>query len=147
MGPSLFSLFGIKDLVDILLVATLLFYLYRTMKDSGTLNIFVGVFAFIVAWVIVDKLLDMKLLGTIMDRIIDSGIFILIIIFQDQIKRFLTGLGSKRGWKSIAKLWHSGQPKSSRKKSSLTWTGSTKLFNSLFLWISARNDEITTRKP
>lgn len=108
--------FGIKDIIDILLVAALLFYIYRTMKESGALNIFVGVFAFIVAWVIVDKLLDMKLLGTIMDRIIDSGIFILIIIFQDQIKRFLTELGSRKGWKSIAKLWHSGEEKTVRKK-------------------------------
>ncbi len=108
--------FGIKDIIDILLVGGLLYYIYRTMKESGALNIFVGVFAFIIAWVVVDKLLDMKLLGTIMDRIIDSGIFILIIIFQDQIKRFLTELGSKRGWKSIAKLWHSGQDKSTRKK-------------------------------
>ena len=108
--------FGIKDIIDILLVAALLFYIYRTMKESGALNIFVGVFAFIVAWVVVDKLLDMKLLGTIMDRIIDSGIFILIIIFQDQIKRFLTELGSKKGWKSIAKLWHSGDGEKVRKK-------------------------------
>lgn len=108
--------FGIKDLVDILLVAVLLYYTYRSMKESGAINIFVGVFAFIVAWVIVDKILDMKLLGTIMDRFIDSGIFILIIIFQDQIKRFLTELGSKRGWKSISKLWHSGQSKEGRKK-------------------------------
>ena len=105
--------FGIKDIIDILLVAALLFYIYRTMKESGALNIFVGVFAFMV---VVDKLLDMKLLGTIMDRIIDSGIFILIIIFQDQIKRFLTELGSKKGWKSIAKLWHSGDGEKVRKK-------------------------------
>lgn len=108
--------FGIKDIIDILLVGALLYYIYRTMKESGALNIFVGVFAFIIAWVIVDKLLDMKLLGTIMDRIIDSGIFILIIIFQDQIKRFLTELGSRRGWKSISKLWHVGQDKDVRKK-------------------------------
>ena len=108
--------FGIKDIIDILLVAVLLYYIYRTMKESGALNIFVGVFAFIVAWVIVDKLLDMKLLGTIMDRIIDSGIFILIIIFQDQIKRFLTELGSKRGWKSIARLWQGSSGKGERKK-------------------------------
>ena len=108
--------FGIKDLIDILLVAILLYYTYRSMKESGALNIFFGVFAFIIVWVVVDKILDMRLLGTIMDRIIDSGIFILIIIFQDQIKRFLTELGSKRGWKSLAKLWHSGQPKDARKK-------------------------------
>ena len=108
--------FGIKDIIDILLVAVLLYYIYRTMKESGALNIFVGVFAFIIAWVVVDKLLDMKLLGTIMDRIIDSGIFILIIIFQDQIKRFLTELGSKRGWKAIARLWQGKQEEGVRKK-------------------------------
>ncbi len=52
MATSIFSLFSIKDLLDILLVATLLFYLYRTMKDSGSLDIFVGVLAFVVAWVV-----------------------------------------------------------------------------------------------
>ena len=45
--------FGLKDAIDIILVATLLFYVYRTMKESGTLNIFVGVLAFIVAWVVI----------------------------------------------------------------------------------------------
>ena len=72
--------FGIKDLIDILLVAVLLYYTYRSMKESGALNIFVGVFAFIMVWVVVDKILGMKLLGTIMDRIIDSDIFIPIIL-------------------------------------------------------------------
>ena len=40
--------FGIKDIVDILIVALLLFYLYRLMKNSGTLSLFYGVLAFIV---------------------------------------------------------------------------------------------------
>ncbi|MBO5540001.1 MAG: diadenylate cyclase CdaA [Muribaculaceae bacterium] len=105
MGPSLFSLFGIKDLVDILLVATLLFYLYRTMKDSGTLNIFVGVLAFVLAWVVMYKIMDMRLIGTIMDKFIDIGLFILVILFQDQIKRFLIELGSQKGWGFIAKIF------------------------------------------
>ena len=43
LASSIFALFSIKDLLDILLVATMLFYLYRTMKDSGSLDIFVGV--------------------------------------------------------------------------------------------------------
>ena len=44
--------FGIKDIIDILLVALLLFYLYKMMKESGSLNIFIGVLAFIVVWVV-----------------------------------------------------------------------------------------------
>jgi len=105
VGSSLFSLFGIKDLIDILLVATLLFYLYRTMKDSGTLNIFVGVLAFVLAWVVMYRIMDMRLIGTIMDKFIDIGLFILVILFQDQIKRFLIELGSQKGWGFIANIF------------------------------------------
>lgn len=105
MGSSIFTLFGIKDLIDILLVATLLFYLYRTMKVSGTLNIFIGVLAFVISWVVMYKIFDMRLIGTIMDKFIDIGLFIIVILFQDQIKRFLTELGSHKGWGFIAKAF------------------------------------------
>ncbi len=105
LATSIFTLFSIKDLVDILLVATLLFYLYRTMKDSGSLDIFVGVLAFVVAWVVMYKMMDMRLIGTIMDKFIDIGLFILVILFQDEIKRFLTELGSRRGLKMFAKIF------------------------------------------
>ncbi len=107
MGSSIFTLFSIKDLIDILLVATLLFYLYRTMKDSGSLDIFIGVLAFVVAWVVMYKIMDMRLIGTIMDKFIDIGLFILVILFQDEIKRFLTELGSRRGLKIFSKLFRS----------------------------------------
>ena len=107
MGNSLFTLFSIKDLIDILLVATLLYYLYRTMKNSGSLDIFIGVLAFVVSWAVMYKLLDMRLIGTIMDKFIDIGLFILVILFQDEIKRFLTELGSRRGLKIFAKLFKS----------------------------------------
>ena len=40
--------FGIKDIIDILLVGLMLFYLYRMMRNSGTLSLFYGVLAFIV---------------------------------------------------------------------------------------------------
>ena len=105
LSSSIFSLFSIKDLLDILLVATMLFYLYRMMKDSGSLDIFVGVLAFVVAWVVMYKIMDMRLIGTIMDKFIDIGLFILVILFQDEIKRFLTELGSRRGLKFFSKLF------------------------------------------
>ena len=102
---SIFTIFGIKDLLDILLVATMLFYIYRTMKDSGSINIFIGVLAFVIAWVVMYKILDMRLIGTIMDKFIDIGLFILVILFQDQIKRFLIELGSHKGWGFISQIF------------------------------------------
>lgn len=39
--------FSIKDLIDILLVAYLLYQTYRLMKDSGSINIFIGILVFI----------------------------------------------------------------------------------------------------
>lgn len=47
--------FGIRDAFDIAIVALLLFYLYRIMKESGTINIFFGVLAFIVVWVLTSQ--------------------------------------------------------------------------------------------
>ncbi len=116
MATSIFALFSIKDLLDILLVATLLFYLYRTMKDSGSLDIFVGVMAFVVAWVVMYKMMDMRLIGTIMDKFIDIGLFILVILFQDEIKRFLTELGSRRGLKLFEKIFKSKTETEEEKK-------------------------------
>jgi len=105
MSGLFFTLFSIKDLIDILLVATLLFGIYRTMKDSGSLDIFVGVLAFVIAWVVMYKIMDMRLIGTIMDKFIDIGLFILVILFQDEIKRFLTELGSRRGLKMFSRIF------------------------------------------
>ncbi len=99
---SMFSAFGIIDLIDILLVATLLFYLYRTMKDTGSINIFLGVLAFVILWVVMYKILQMRLIGTIMDKFINIGMIVLVILFQDQIKRFLIELGSHKGWGFIS---------------------------------------------
>ena len=59
--------FGLKDALDIILVALFLFYLYKLMKESGTINIFFGVLAFIVVWVLTSEVLEMRLIGTILD--------------------------------------------------------------------------------
>ena len=53
--------FGIKDLIDILLVAIGLFYCYKVMKQSRSVNIFYGVLFFISFWIVVSKVLEMKL--------------------------------------------------------------------------------------
>lgn len=98
--------FGIKDAFDIVIVALMLYYLYRIMKESGTINIFYGVLAFIVVWLVASEILEMRLIGTILDKFMSIGLLILVIIFQDQIKRFLVELGSKKRWKFLTGLFH-----------------------------------------
>jgi len=96
-------------LVDILLAAALLFYVYRMMKDSGTLDIFIGVLIFLVAWFVMSRVMAMKVMGTIFDKIVDFGVIALVILFQDQIKRFLTEVGSRKSLKFFRSLFSSGQ--------------------------------------
>ena len=98
--------FGIKDAIDILLFAVLLYYIYRLMKESGTINIFYGVLAFIVVWVLASEIFDMRLIGTILDKFMAIGLIILVILFQEPIKRFLVELGSQRRWRFLSKLFH-----------------------------------------
>lgn len=96
--------FGIKDLLDVLIVAMLLYYLYRLMKRSATLSLFYGVLAFIVIWVVASEILDMRLTGTILDKFMSIGLIVLVILFQDQIKRFLIDIGSQGKWKNLRRL-------------------------------------------
>lgn len=88
--------FGIKDAIDIFCVATLLFYIYRLMKASGSLNIFYGILVFVITWIAVSQVLQMKLLGSIFDKLVSVGVIALIIIFQEEIRRFFLTLGSQR---------------------------------------------------
>lgn len=80
--------FGIKDFLDILLVASLLFYVYRLMKESRSLNIFVGIMLFVLIWLFVSQILEMRLLGSILDKLVSVGVIALIVIFQEDIRRF-----------------------------------------------------------
>lgn len=105
--------FGLKDALDIILVALFLFYLYKLMKESGTINIFFGVLAFIVVWVLTSEVLEMRLIGTILDKVMSIGLIILVILFQDQIKRFLVELGNHNRWRFFSRMFshHHGAKK------------------------------------
>lgn len=88
--------FGIKDLIDVLLVALMLFYLYKFMKESGSLNLFIGILIIVAIWLFVSQIFQMRLLGGILDTLINVGALAIIVIFQDDIRRFLRDVGSQR---------------------------------------------------
>ncbi|MBC35731.1 MAG: TIGR00159 family protein [Bacteroidetes bacterium] len=83
----------ILDIVDILLVALLLFEMYRLLRGTVAINIFLGIVAIFVAWKVVD-VLEMELLSEILGAFISVGFIALIVIFQPEIRRFLLALGT-----------------------------------------------------
>ncbi len=103
--------FSVMDFIDILLVAALLYYFYKLMKESGTLSIFTGILVFIVVWIFVSRVLEMRLLGSIFDQMMSVGVLALIVIFQEEIKRFFKSLGSHNRFKIISDIFFKDKEK------------------------------------
>ncbi len=86
--------FGFKDAVDIFLVALLLYYIYRLMKRSSAANIFSGIIVFLIVWIIFSQILGLKLMGTMLNYIVNIGALALVVLFQEEIRRFLSTIGT-----------------------------------------------------
>src|SRR3712207_1169401 len=97
--------FGIKDVIDIVLVAFMLYYIYRLMKESRSLNVFIGIMLFVLIWLFVSQVLEMRLLGSILDKLVSVGVIGLIVLFQEEIRRFLYSLGAHQRFKRVMALF------------------------------------------
>ena len=104
----MFFEFGIKDVIDIFLVALTLFYIYRLMRESRSLNVFIGIMVFIIIWLFVSQVLEMRLLGSILDKLVSVGVIAIIVLFQDDIRKFLFNLGAHQQMKAIRRLFVKG---------------------------------------
>lgn len=105
----MFLSFGIKDLLDILSVALLLYYSYKVMRSSGSINVFAGILIFVVLWLLVTQVLEMRLLGSIMDKLVSVGVLVLIILFQEEIRRFLLLIGSHQHVSALMHFFTGGR--------------------------------------
>ena len=93
-------LLGIKDIIDILLVAFILFAIYRILRRSGASNLFWGILAFILTWLLVSYVFQLELTSALFDRFISVGAIALIVIFQEEIRMFFNRLGGRfSSWK------------------------------------------------
>jgi diadenylate cyclase len=83
----------ILDIVDIVFVAILLFYLYKLVKGTVAVNIFVGI---VIVYLIgkLTQVLEMELLSSVLGEFIGVGMFALIVVFQQEIRKFLLMIGS-----------------------------------------------------
>ena len=101
----MFFEFGIKDVVDILLVALMLYYIYRLMRESRSINVFIGIMVFVVVWLFVSQIIEMRLLGSILDKLVSVGVIALIVIFQEDIRKFLYNLGAHQRIKALTRFF------------------------------------------
>jgi diadenylate cyclase len=83
----------ILDIVDILFVAILLYYLYKLVKGTVAVNIFIGIVIVYLMWKLTE-LLQMELLSNVLGEFIGVGMFALIVVFQQEIRKFLLMIGS-----------------------------------------------------
>lgn len=82
------------DVLDITLVALLIFLVFRWMKGPSARSVFIVIVAIYVFRVIASSL-GMKMMTTLMDMVFNLGLLALVIIFQPEVRRFLLSLGSR----------------------------------------------------
>ncbi|RKD88422.1 diadenylate cyclase CdaA [Mangrovibacterium diazotrophicum] len=90
---NLFITIRFLDILDILLVAFLLYQLYMLIKGTVAFNIFIGLFVVYLFWLLI-RALNMELLDTLMGQFLGVGVLALIVVFQQEIRRFLLLIGS-----------------------------------------------------
>ncbi|HZW62117.1 MAG TPA: diadenylate cyclase CdaA [Flavobacteriaceae bacterium] len=92
--------FNVIDIIDVILVAILLYYVYKLIKGTVAINIFIGIIIIYLTWLLTD-FLKMELLSRIFGGFMKVGIIALIVVFQPEIRKFLLMVGStnfgKRG--------------------------------------------------
>ncbi len=90
------DMFNLKDFIDVLLMSVILYYIYRLMKESRSINVFIGILVFIIIWLVVSQVLEMRLLGNILDKVVSVGAIGFVVLFQGEIRKFLYNLGAHR---------------------------------------------------
>lgn len=91
------------DILDIFLVAFLLYQIYRLIKGTVAFNIVIGLFSLYLVWIVV-RALNMELLGSIMGQFIGVGVLALIIVFHPEIRKFLVFIGTNYNVNKVLSL-------------------------------------------
>jgi len=95
---------SLKDIIDILLMATVIFYAFRLLRGSQAMRIFIAIVLIYVLYIILSAF-EMKLISSFLGALLDMGLIALIIIFQPEIRRFLASFGSRYRRKGLNTRW------------------------------------------
>lgn len=85
--------FSFLDALDIFLVAILIYYTYKLLKGTVAINIFLGIAFIFLIWKIT-QILKMEMLSNILGYLLSGGVIALIIVFQQEIRKFLLMIGT-----------------------------------------------------
>lgn len=85
--------FSLLDILDIFLVALLLYYVYKLLKGTVAINIVLGITIIFIIWKLTE-ILKMQMLSEILGKLLGGGVIALIIVFQQEIRKFLLMIGS-----------------------------------------------------
>ena len=84
--------FNFISIIDIVLVAILMYQLYKLVRGTVAINIFIGLTSIYLLWKLVDAM-HMELLSEILGQFIGVGVIILVIVFQQELRKFLIMIG------------------------------------------------------
>jgi diadenylate cyclase len=82
------------DIIDIVLVAFIMFQIYRLIRGTAAFSIFIGIFFIYLFWLVV-RALNMELITALLGQIMGVGVIALIIVFQQEVRRFLLVIGNR----------------------------------------------------
>lgn len=85
---------SVLDVIDIVLVAIIFFQIYKLIRGTAAFSIFIGIFFIYLFWLVV-RALNMELISSLLGQVIGVGVIALIIVFQQEVRRFLLVLGNK----------------------------------------------------
>ena len=85
--------FSFLDVLDVLLVAILIYYIYKLLRGTVAINIFIGIALIFMIWQMT-QLLKMEMLSNILEYLLGGGAIALIIVFQQEIRKFLLMIGT-----------------------------------------------------
>ena len=81
------------SIIDVILVCILLYYVYKLVKGTAAINILIGIILIYIIWKLTD-ILNMNIFSNLLGQFISVGVFALIVVFQQEIRKFLLMLGS-----------------------------------------------------
>lgn len=92
----------------------MLYLLYSMVKGTSAVNIFIGLALIYFVWIVI-KALDLKLLSSILGKFVNVGVIAVMVVFQQEIRKFLLYIGSNefirsRSWKNLLSFTASNQP-------------------------------------